>query len=249
MDLIQKADQYDKYEKAIVRRDQLRKEAWQIQREYIRAFGELIERSFKLKIDCIRYKKMISFCQAKANRGERAGEAELSAYIASEMAPYAARLRELQHIRNERGEKISEYDAMKIRRIYKAIVKEIHPDINPVLFQDEEIRELWDRVVIAYNCNDLEALEELQVLVAKVKERSGGRGIFEYFPDIEQRIEKLNAEINKILTTDPYLYRLVLDDPKAAEEKRRSLEEEIDSYTVYRDQLKKALEEVRKNGK
>jgi len=249
MDLIQKADQYDKYEKAIVRRDQLRKEAWQIQREYIRAFGELIERSFKLKIDCIRYKKMISFCQAKANRGERAGEAELAAYIASEMAPYAARLRELQRIRNERGEKISEYDAMKIRRIYKAIVKEIHPDINPVLFQDEEIRELWDRVVIAYNCNDLEALEELQVLVAKVKERSGGRGIFEYFPDIEQRIEKVNAEINKILTTDPYLYRLVLDDPKAAEEKRRSLEEEIDSYTVYRDQLKKALEEVRKNGK
>jgi len=169
----------------------------------------------------------------------------MTAYIEAEMAPYIAQLRELQEIRKAKYEKIPEYDVMQIRKIYKAIVKEIHPDINPALFQNEEIRELWDRVVLAYNCNDLEALEELQVLVTRAKSQYEDKAVFLYIPDVEKRIEKLNAEIEKIMTTDPYLYRLILNDPQATEEKKKSLQEEIDSYIVYKEQLEKMLADFR----
>ena len=53
----------------------------------------------------------------------------------------------------------------EIKNIYYKIAKLIHPDTNPSLAKDENIKSLWNRTIIAYNCNDLKEIEELEVLV------------------------------------------------------------------------------------
>ena len=49
-------------------------------------------------------------------------------------------------------------------------MKQIHPNINPMVADSEELQSLWQRTVIAYNWNDLRLLEELEVLVDKALE-------------------------------------------------------------------------------
>ena len=61
---------YARYEELITRRDNLRKEAFQYHRVYVREFGDLILEVFRKKIECIQKKKTIEYCQAALNHGK-----------------------------------------------------------------------------------------------------------------------------------------------------------------------------------
>ena len=52
---------YSRYEELLLRRDELRKEAFQLERQYVRTFGDLILQVFEKKIECIRKNKTIEF--------------------------------------------------------------------------------------------------------------------------------------------------------------------------------------------
>ncbi len=43
------------------------------------------------------------------------------------------------------------------------------------------------------------------------------------------------------MSTEPYTFRKLLDDPEAVEKKRNELEEELASYSKYRDELQETL--------
>ena len=58
------------------------------------------------------------------------------------------------------------------------------------------------------------------------------------FPDINEKIEQLKAEIRKITTTDPYMYKYFLDDEDAVEEKTGEYNKEIEEYYTYIDNLR-----------
>ena len=64
-ELIKKENgKYKKYEELLLKRDQLNKEAGAIHTLYIKEFGELLLEDFELKVECIKKKKQISYCQA-----------------------------------------------------------------------------------------------------------------------------------------------------------------------------------------
>ena len=60
---------YAEYERLLLERDARKKEAGGYFTEYMCEFGELINKVFEKKIDCISKKKSIAFCQAYVNRG------------------------------------------------------------------------------------------------------------------------------------------------------------------------------------
>ena len=124
-------------------------------------------------------------------------------------------------------------------------MKHIHPNINPMVADSEELQSLWQRTVIAYNWNDLRLLEELEVLVGKALESVTDGKIEIEIPDIEEKISELEQEIQRIMETDPYQYKFLLGDKEAVEEKKRSLEEELKQYQDYGEQLDDRSEERR----
>jgi len=241
MDLILSDDKYERYEQAILRRDRCRKEAEHTRIQYVKTFGDLLEKSYTLMIDCIRLKKMIAFCQARVNSGTEINGGELDEFVAREMKSYEEELKRLQDARDVETKPLAEYDVQKIRKIYREIVKAIHPDLNPELYEKPEIADLWAQTVAAYNANDLKGLEELSVLVATAKARFDDGSVKVYITDIEDRIAKIEEEIEKITSTDPYLFKLLLSDPAACEEKRASLRDEIAEFESYKVDLQKAL--------
>ena len=143
---------------------------------------------------------------------------------------------------------ITEAELTKIRRIYRTQAKLLHPDLHPEVAESEELRELWYRVSTAYACNDLKELEELEVLVAAALAANSGDQWKIDIPDIEEKIRALEEEITKIMDTDPYQYKFMLNDPVAVQEKKDALRCQMDNFREYAEKLDQILSEVLPEG-
>ena len=241
---------YARYEELLMQRDNLKKEAFIMQRNYVAEFGDLILKVFEKKLECIRKKKTIEFAQAAANHGKSVDTDELQAYLQQEMAAFQEQLDAMIDDTKSAKERetITEHDLLKIKRVYHKLVKLIHPDINPMTKENEDLSDLWQRVQIAYNCNDLKDIEELELLVTTALEKMGVGTMEIEIPDIEDKIAEIEAEILRIRETDPYMYKYLLEDPDAVAEKNKSLNEELKSYEDYSAQLDEILNGLLKNG-
>ena len=230
---------YDRYEEALLRRENVRKEARWCRLEYMREFGQLIKESYKLKVECIKKKKMIAYCSREVNHGRKVDYNKLVEYIEIEMVEYKEQLEQLREEVKaaDSAKSISPMDAKKVKETYYRLVKKIHPDLHPELEDDEELKDLWERVSIAYECNDLQEIEEAEVLVERYLEQNGIETEGVAIENIEERIEAVEKEIDMITSTNPYLYKVLLSDKRGCEEKKAELRDEIDSYKEYAKEL------------
>lgn len=146
-----------------------------------------------------------------------------------------------EHENSKKAESIPAHEAMRIKKIYREIAKTLHPDINPATDKDLALQDLWNRVVIAYKCNHLDEIEELQVLVTKALDERGIDTAKIVIPDIQEKILTLEEKINKIITTDPYNYKFLLEDNEETEQRIKDLEDEIKQYNDYKEQLEETL--------
>ena len=241
---------YSKYEELLIRKDDVKKQAFQYERAYVREFGDLILEIFQMKLEVIRKKKTIEYCQAFANRGESVDQNALQAYLIKELAEYKKTLDEmiLDNEAAKKSEKVTEVDMLKIKRIYHHLVKKIHPDINPITAENEELKGLWQRLVVAYNCNDLKEIEETEVLINSLLEKLDLGTLDITIPDIDEKIIEIETEIENITSTDPYQYKYLLEDPEAIEQKKQELRKELEEYEDYGKQLDEILNGVIKGG-
>ncbi len=234
---------YTKYEEVLLRRDNLRKEAEEYHLAFIREFGDLITRSFRLKIECIRKKKMIAYCQRLANRGKVINRNELTSFIEREMLEYQQELDDM--IADVKAVKaartISPAEVKQVKKRYYELVKLIHPDMHPELAGDETIKDYWQRIVIAYNYNNLKDLDELDTLVRKYLSENNIDVAETEIEDLAIKIADVEKEIEEIISTNPYLYRLILNDEREITARKQSYEDEIGSYRKYSGQLDEVL--------
>ncbi len=241
---------YKEYEELMLLRDQYQREACSIETSYVKEFGDLLLKDFELKVECIKKKKMIAFCQAAVNHGDAIDVAAMNEKIARDMAVYNAQLQNMLNSKEaaDKSEVVPAYKVERAKRIYHRIAKLIHPDINPEAASDGRIRELWNRIVIAYHMNNDEELDNLEVLVRKVLKDKGTDGGEVVIDDIDERISKLEAEIKDITTTEPYVYINLLADPGAVKRKKDELNKSIEEYTEYSLQLSGMLRDLLSEG-
>lgn len=244
--IIKKTDgKYKEYEAMLLERDKCLKYAQLCQQRYIHEFGELITEIFRRKISCIEKKKIIALCQIFINRREPINLDAVKEQISAEMTEYQEQLNELIE-ENERCKDlriISDKDLLKIKKLYRQIARQIHPDLNPITADSAILSDLWNRVSSAYRCNNLQELEELSVLIKATLNSMDNK--FEVnIPNIEEKIKNLIAEIEKIKTTEPYIYENVLKSPSSIRTKRAELQEELDSYINYEKELQDIINQL-----
>ena len=246
---IRNAD-YDRYEELLMQRDQLRKEADIYHGLYVREFGDLHLRIFDKQIDCIGKKKMIGYYQLAINRGNAIDQALTDALIHEEMENYRKRLQTMIE-ENDAAKKMSEVTSvtvLKIKRLYRKLAKQLHPDINPKTGEIPELMELWNMITTAYNTNSLNDMEEAELLVSQALERIGMGCMEIEIPNLEEKIEAVEADIQKIREKDPYQYKFLLDDPEAVEERKRELKAKYDEYSEYEKQLDTVIDHILNSG-
>lgn len=121
----------DEYKKLVFKREKLRKDAQMYWIDYIMEFGELIEKECALKIDCIKLKKMIAFCQARKNRGETIFRAELDLYIESVMKDYNTELQTIADIRNAKKRNRFRNRLLQTEKVIPSTCDNVTPGFTP----------------------------------------------------------------------------------------------------------------------
>ncbi len=177
---------YDEYADLLVRRDQLFAKAESYRAAYTAQFGEQINSNFEIRIECIRLKKAISYCQRRINRGIAIDIANMHAEIDREMQGYKAQ--------------------------QKGMMKKT----------DEAKKS--------------ETAGFLEAGYAPDKE------------DLEEKIERVERQINDIVTTAPYTYGEILESREKRKAHLSQLEEEHAGFVQYLETLTATLTGLLKNG-
>ncbi len=243
IDIAYQETDLDLFKSLILKRDKLKKDEMNAYIEYVKTFGELLEKRFSLQIECIKNKKIISICQAKKNRGEEViFLSPIEEEVNQELSEYYEELQTIGEISRGKKQSISEYEYMLIKKKYKRIAMSIHPDLHSDFANDLELMELWERVKTAYKCNDLQALEEAEILVAEYLKKHGEEITLD-IENIKEKIYKIEDEIEAIVSNDPYRYKFILDDNLAIERKKEELQSDIEEYEAYLEELLEKLSE------
>ena len=239
---------YPRYEELLLQRDQLKKDALQYRRTYIREFGEIINKIFEKQISCIALKKSIAFCQLAINQGKKPDIAAMNEYVTEQMTAYRLQLNEMISELNstKKDTVITEADSQEIKAIYRKIARLLHPDMSDLTADRPELTELWNQVCIAYKCNDLQSLQEADIIIQQAIARLGGNIDPVVIPDLQERITVLEKEIHNITTTEPYSYKELLENEAAIAEKKSKFESEFKEYCEYESQLKAQLDSMTK---
>ena len=235
---------YEEYEMLLLQRDQYRKEAAQILISYTRLFGDRINKAFEEQIACIRLRKTIELCQAALNHGESIDMDRIEELIKEQMESYYTELKRMladTQAAKEAGT-VSSATAQEVKRIYRKLAKQIHPDINPESRKSPQLMDLWNRIVIAYESNDLREIRELEVLTAAALDQIC-RDITIDIPNLEDKIASLKSEIAYIINSAPYIYDTYIKDPNKRKEKETELEKQLQEYQSYREQLQRILDD------
>ena len=241
---------FTRYEELLLKKEQLIKDGESYRIAYIREFGELTANVFKAKIECIRLKKNIAFCQKALNMGKKISAEAMDKAAELEMKVYND---ELKHIlaENKRAEEAVRSDHLDRtlgKKIYRRLAKKLHPDINKMTEKDTNLANLWNSIMVAYHMNDVERLEELEVLVNRAMRDMGEDAMDIDYTDLEDRIEALEIKIGLILSDKPYIYGEFLEDEDKVKAKKAEMEKELKEYEDYALELEEVLADLMMQG-
>ena len=129
-------------------------------------------------------------------------------------------------------EVLSEEETKLLKKLYKNIVKKLHPDINPLVTDVE--KELFYNATEAYKNGDLPSLQIIYDIVCSgddiEDEGLSGKSLDDEIERLEGLVGQIQDYINIIKSTPPYTWSIYLEDEKKRRDKLRSLEGDLKSF-------------------
>lgn len=208
-----------------------------IKTEYLLTFGSLEYRIYKTYCHYLRLKRKKDMIQAKKNRQEKIKMKEIEDRLDEEFADYKKKLDEKIGEINEalsraKLEVLSEEETKLLKKLYKNIVKSLHPDINPSVTDAE--RELFYKATEAYKDGDLPSLQIIYDIVCSgddiEDEGLSGKPLDDEVERLEGLVGQIQDYIDIIKSTPPYTWKIYLEDEKKKRDKLRGLENDLKSF-------------------
>ncbi len=222
-----------------------------IETEYMLTLGALEYTAYELRCDIMRIKREIELIQAKINRQEVIVLMQIEFILDSEFKEYTDNLNHRmdeinEALKREQSDTLSDDDVIELKKLYRQLVKKLHPDLNPNYTQQQ--KELFLNTVKAYENGNLEVLRTISMLVEETSDE------YKFEDGIEElRIKKnkykeiitaLNNEINTIKSSFPYNQKDFLQNKRLVNERIDELQELIEQYREVYKQYEKKLKEM-----
>lgn len=185
------------YRSLIIERDELKKQAEENQKDNYQTYGDLYKEYYGLMVECIFFKKRISYCQRCKNHHIRIYKEELEDYMDAVKEDYMHELEELRTHKKRVKKHLSDEDMKQAKKIFKRIIKRIDQDSL-----------LWERALESYRYNNLNDLKDIEMLVDY--ERQSIRKNLDN-PYLSIQIERLKKEIESIENRNPKITREYLE--------------------------------------
>lgn len=210
-----------------------------IEAAYMLAIGGLEYKAYEIECDILRLKRKIELIRAKQNRQERVVLSEIEERLDTEFAEYRARLNEQIERMNaalerNRGVPLSGEETRELKKLYRSIVRSLHPDINPD--QDRTKRQLFDNAVMAYKNGDIDGLRAISVMVTGATLPGGQPGSASQLMKEKARLAKLlrglKEKISAVKSEFPYTMKSLLLNPERVEDRKAQLESRIEELNL-----------------
>jgi len=216
------------------RDDLLHHECWNIEMAYMLAVGGLEYRAYETECAILRLKRKLELIRAKRNRQEKVVLSGVEEVLDAEFAEYRARLNEQIERMNaalmrSRLEFLTEAESRALKKLYRSVVKALHPDLHPGL-SEAKLR-LFHSAVETYERGDLDGLRVIAAMVGDSALPDDGPGglapLTKEKARLAKRIERVRRQIGEIKSAYPYTMKGFVQDPQAIEARRAELEERI----------------------
>ena len=140
--------------------------------------------------------------------------------------------------------------SQKIKRLYRKIVKRLHPDVHPNATEHE--KDLLNQAMKAFQKGELQQLERIWDELCGMDAPEdmfddtpeGREKLRELLEKLRMRLTLLEREIDHIKNDFPYKLKQFLEDPVAVEEVRRGIQSKIDSVREMNRQLEAFINEL-----
>ena len=235
-----------------LQRDLLLEEGKNIETAYLLRFGALEYKAYEAQCNYYRAKRRLAIIIAKRNRQEKIDLSEIERELDEEFEAYKRTLEEKlrdinKAIDRSKMDVLSEVETKELKKLYRTIVKLLHPDLNPD--QTQVDKDLFIRAVEAFQDGDLKTLRIIyDILEGKALEDdldkvSDNEALVQEKARLEKLLAELNEEIKKIKETFPFTLKVYLDDDKKATEREKDL---TDLLNVYREGIAQYEKEIEK---
>lgn len=207
-----------------------------IQRDYTLVFGSLEYKLYEAYCEYLRLRRKRDLIQAKVNRGEKPDMEAIESRLDEEFRDYKRRLDEQMEEINRAIEKsklklLPDEEQKELKTLYKAIVKRLHPDLNPSITEGE--KELFYNATESYKLGDLNTLRIIYDLTVKGEEEElslPNDSLQEEAERLEKAVVAIREEIERIKSNPPYTLKIYLEDERKKAVRLYTLRSETQSF-------------------
>lgn len=185
------------YRSLIIERDELKNQYEENKKDNYQMYADLYKEYYGLMVECIFFKKRISYCQRCKNHHIKIYKEELEDYMDAVKEDYMHELEELRTHKKRVKKHLSDEDMKQAKKIFKRIIKRIDQD-SP----------LWERALESYRYNNLNDLKDIEMLV-DYERQSIKKNLDNTYLSIQ--IERLKKEIESIENRNPKITKEYLE--------------------------------------
>ena len=198
----------------------------EIERQYVLEFGLFEYDLYRLELKIDKLKRKIQLIQIEINHENEIDLNRIEKILVREFKEYEeqlqAQLDEIKYIEGIQTEKLSDEDFKKIKKLYKLLIKRLHPDLNPnqTFFEYS----LFLTTVKHFEKGDLKGLESILAILPgnETKEISE-------IDDLKNLVEEYKKRICDVKKDYPYNKKGLLDDKSSGDEYKQMIIELIDN--------------------
>ena len=224
-------------------------ECKEIETAYLLSVGALEYKAFEIECAILRTKRKIDLIQAKKNRQEKIILSEIDDQLDFEFEDYMEKLEEHMAKMNDalyrsKNKLLSEKDSRELKKLYRTIVKALHPDLNPDLSEEKQL--LFHQAVFAYECGDVEGLRIISTMVSDPTPFYETTDSFKAMQREKERIAELllhvKEKIESIKTEYPYTLKDIIQTPGKLDAIKTELENHISQMNEVLSEYKSKIE-------
>lgn len=222
-----------------------------IETEYMLKLGSIEYKAYEAQCAALRLKRKIELIQAKKNRQEKVIISAIEETLDSEFAEYQKQLNEQidkmnDALKRSKAEVLSDEDNKELKKLYRKIVKALHPDINPDVSEAQV--QLFDNAVSAYKSGDLGTLRIIGEMVGNnplpEQRKDAMTQLVEERERLQGLLKSIRESIDNIKSEYPYTMKDILEDTEKTEQKKQELENILEQYNELISIYKSRIEEM-----
>ena len=197
--------------------------------------GNLEYRLYQSECIIMRLKRKVELIQMRINRQEKIDVSAIDKLLDEQFREYQQKLEEKikkmnEAIERDNGEVLTEQQVKELKKLYRAIVKALHPDLNPNVTK-QQIK-LFQNAITAYKNGDLQTLRIINEMISNNHSEDDNTDNIEKMRDelirLDRMISSINGDIEKIKSEYPYTMKDILFDKEQLNQKKQELKDNID---------------------